>query len=67
MINPPRLGDKSKLTADKLFDGVKHSDVPDLEDIRKGQVDVDGIEVGPKSQTGVTVKKADDYVEGQSS
>jgi hypothetical protein len=55
-----------------LFDGVKHSDVPDLEDIRKGQVDVgglvvDGIEVGPKSQTGVTVKKADDYVEGQSS
>lgn len=52
---------------DALFDGVKHSDVPDLEDIRRGKADVrglvvDGIEVveGGKNQSSVVAKKRDD-------
>jgi len=52
---------------DELFDGHKHSDVPDLEDIRKGKADigtlvVDGVEVAGqgKDQSTVAIKKADD-------
>lgn len=50
---------------DELFDGVKHSDVPDLEDIRRGKADVgglivEGIETMGKERGTVVVTKKDD-------
>ena len=41
---------------DKIFDGEKHSDVPDLEAIQEGKIaDIEGIDVGSKSQQQVSV------------
>ena len=46
---------KSLEEIDALFDGEKHSDVPDLEAIMKGKVDVrdlvvEGVDVSPVSE-----------------
>ncbi|TVY84968.1 Lactose permease [Lachnellula suecica] len=53
---------------DELFDGVKHSDVPDLEAILNGKVDVsdlivESVEVTDKAQAKVGVKGAKDDAE----
>jgi L-rhamnose isomerase len=58
------LRTKSLITI-RLFDGVKHSDVPDLAAIKNGDADiegliVDGVEAGKNQTTTAVVKKEDD-------
>lgn len=53
----------------KLFDGVKHSDAPDIEAILKGKVDlsnliVEGVELQAKRGATTTVTSKDDGAKG---